>query len=456
MRHVRIVSAVLIGAVAVMLAAPGMPRAEAADAQFVLRALQVLEKHYVDPLSPPALLNAALDSAREQFHLAPFGGPIPQNADAVEASQIFTQRFDEILSQADGAEEGTAIAYAAVAGMLDSLHDSHTAFIPPDVYGEEQRRESGAAAFTGIGIEMLSRDGQFYVSEVYPGSPAGDAGVQPFDRVVAVDGHPVAGLSDDTVSTMVRGTPGSAVVLTIDRPGQAHPMDVRVTRAPIHVPRVTSRMLDGSIGYVKIYEFVDGTGAAFRSAIFGLRRDGMRAMVLDLRGNPGGLVDELRDVSAALLPQQSPFIRLRTRSGRNMMLVTPDPPILPVTMPLVVLVDEGTGSAAELLAAALKEQSRAELVGVRTAGAVEIGITVDLPEGAGMAITVARVWSGGGARLEGNGVVPDDQISLTTDAMKLGRDNQLDAALERLRDKLNAMPKGALGAPASTGRDLAA
>ncbi len=452
MMRFRVLSAVMAGAVAIMLAMPGPPRAEAADAQFVLHALQVLERHYVDSLSIPALLNAALDSAQEQFHLALFGGVIPPGADAAEAAQLFTQRFDEIVSQAGSAQETTAIAYAAVTGMLESLHDSHTAFIPPAIYQEEQRREDGAPAFTGIGIELLSRDGQFYVSEVYPGSPASDAGVQPFDRVVAVDGHTTAGLTDETVSTMVRGAPGSAVVLTINRPGQPDPMDLRVTRAAIHVPRVTSRFLDNGIGYVKIYEFVNGTGAAFRSAVFSLRRGGMRALVLDLRGNPGGLVNELREVSDAILPQGSPFIQFRMRVGRKMMLETSDPPIVPAAMPLVVLVDESTASAAELLAAALQEQSRAVVIGTRTAGAVEIGITVALPEGAGMSITVARVWSGDGTRLEGYGVIPDDPVALTTDAMNRGYDSQLARALERLRIDLGPTaemaPAGTISAAA--------
>ena len=246
----------------------------------------------------------------------------------------------------------------------------------------------------------------------------------------------MTGLGADGVSSSIRGPDGSQVVLTVSRAGQSGPIDIRIVRAPIHVPRVTSHMLDDGIGYIRIYEFVEGTGASFRDAIFALRRQGMRALVIDLRGNPGGLVDELRDVSAALLPQRSPIIKMRTRSGREVMLDTPDPPIVPAEMPIAALVDEDTGSAAELLAAALQEQSRAAIIGTRTAGAVEVGITVHLPEGAGMAITVARVWSGKGARLEGSGVTPDDPESLTTDAMNVGHDSQLDKAVEVVRSKL--------------------
>ncbi|HLN13330.1 MAG TPA: S41 family peptidase, partial [bacterium] len=138
------------------------------------------------------------------------------------------------------------------------------------------------------------------------------------------------------------------------------------------------------------------------------------------------------------LPQRSPIVKMRTRSGREEMLDTSDPPIVPADTPIAVLVDEDTGSAAELLSAALQEQSRAVVVGTRTAGAVEIGITVHLPEGAGMAITVARVWSGKGTRLEGSGVTPDALVTLTTDAMNLGHDSQLDKAVQVVRDKLAA------------------
>ena len=180
--RLRALAAALI-ALLVVVMGPVLPRAEAADAQFVIGAVRTLEAHYVDPLSTPTLLNAALDSLQQQFHVAPLGGPIPEDASGAEASALFTQRFDEIVSQEDGKATATDLAYAAVAGMLASLHDSHTAFIPPAAYQEEQRRENGAAAFVGVGIETIDRDGQVYVDEVYPGSPADGAGVQPFDRI---------------------------------------------------------------------------------------------------------------------------------------------------------------------------------------------------------------------------------------------------------------------------------
>ncbi|TMI78878.1 MAG: hypothetical protein E6H04_11660 [Bacillati bacterium ANGP1] len=222
----------------------------------------------------------------------------------------------------------------------------------------------------------------------------------------------------------------------MDRANTVTTLEFPVVRGPIKVPGLTSHMLDGGIGYLKIYEFVPGVGSTLRDAILSLRRNSLRALVLDLRGNPGGLVEELRNIAAALLPQNSAILQMTNRNGKTVRMETMEPPILPASIPIVALVDEGSASASELLASALQEQGRAVIVGVKTAGAVEIGITVDLPESAGMAVTVARLLSGKGVRLEGHGVIPDEPQSLETSALILGRDSQFDRAVSLLKTQL--------------------
>ncbi len=418
------------------LAAPSLPRAEAADASFVLTTLETLQENYVDKVSTVTMLNAALTTLAQRTGVAPFDGPIPSGVDDRRAGALFIQRFDEILSKVREQYSPTDLAYAAAAGMLESLHDSHTGFIPPAAYQEEKRKENGEAAFTGIGIMLMPRDGQYYIREVFPDSPAAAAGLQPLDRIVAVNGRSTSGRSTDEVSASIRGQAGTAVVVRVERPNAAAPLEFAVVRKPIRIPGLITQMLDGGIGYVKIYEFVPGVGRALRGGLFSLRRNGLRALVLDLRGNPGGLVDELRDISAALLPQNSPILQMTSRSGRTLVVETMEPPILPASIPIVVLVDEGSASASELLASALQEQARAVIAGAKTAGAVEIGITVDLPEDAGLAVTVARLVSGKGARLEGRGVIPDEPQSLETTALNLGRDSQFDRALTLVKQRL--------------------
>jgi carboxyl-terminal processing protease len=434
--RVRVTSLALAVLLVAALAVPAtFGRADAAAAPFVLSALRTLEKNYVDTLSSAPLLNAALAAAGKKAE-AQAGGAIPTTVTEDQAASLFTQRFAEIVTKAGGRITETDLAYAAVDGMLQSLHDSHTGFVPPALYQEIKRRENGEAAFTGVGIVLLHRDNQYYISEIYPGGPAEQAGVHVFDRIVAVDGHATANLAEDEVSQMIRGTSGVAVTLTLSRAGATDTVDIPIVRQPIHVPTVTERMLDGQIGYVRLYEFVPGVGGSVRNAMQDLRKGGMRALVLDLRGNPGGLVSELRDVSAAFLPQGSPVLQMRTRTGRSVVMQTANPPVMSSALPLVVLVDEGTASAAELLSAAIQEQGRGLVEGTKTAGAVEIGITIDLPEGAGMSVTVARVLTGKGMRLEGQGVTPDTSEDLTSKAMDQGHDNQLDRAVEILDTQL--------------------
>ena len=447
--RVRITSLALAAVLVAVLAAPVIPHADAASAPFVLSALRTLQKNYVDQLTPAPLLNAALTAAEKRAEAQALGGPIPETATDDQVASLFTQRFAEITSQAAGRASETDLAYAAVEGMLQSLHDSHTGFVPPSLYQEIKRRESGQAAFSGVGIVLLHRDGQYYINEIYPGGPAELAGVRVFDRITAVDGHATSDLADDQVSKMIRGTAGSRVTLTVLRAGSPDPVEIPIVRGAIHVPTVTDRMLAGQIGYVRLYEFVPGVGSSIRNAMQDLHRDGMRALVLDLRGNPGGLVSELRDVSAALLPQGSPVLQMRTRTGRSIVMQTPNPPIVPASLPIVVLVDEGTASAAELLSAAIQEQGRGVVEGTKTAGAVEIGITIDLPEGAGMSVTVARVTTGKGARLEGQGVTPDTSETLTSQAMNLGHDSQLDRAVEILNMQLGIKPTNGFVLPAA-------
>lgn len=438
MKRFRIISATLVALLAVTLAAPAIPRAEAADAGFVLETLQTLRENYVDPLPSVMMLNAALTSLEQKTGVSPFSGQIPQGVSDNLVSGLFTQRFDEIFSRVKGQYSVTDLAYAASAGMLDSLHDSHTGFIPPVAYQEEKRKENGQAAFTGIGIVLLARDGQFYIREVFPDSPAAVVGLHEFDRIAKINGVATAGQTSDDVTGLVRGPAGTTITLSVERPNVETPLEFAVTRGPIRVPGLTSHMLDGGIGYVKIYEFVPGVSTALRDAIFTLRRSGLRGLVIDLRGNPGGLVDELRDISAAVLPQSSPILQMTRRNGRTQMLETLEPPILPPSVPIATLVDEGSASASELLASALQEQGRGVIIGMKTAGAVEIGITVDLPEDAGMAVTVARLLSGKGVRLEGHGIVPDEPEPLETPALNAGHDSQLDKAVEVLRNKLAA------------------
>ncbi|HET8679751.1 MAG TPA: S41 family peptidase, partial [bacterium] len=276
-----------------------------------------------------------------------------------------------------------------------------------------------------------------YVRDVVPGSPAQAVGVQQLDRIVRVDNVSTTGLQVEQLSGMIRGPAGTSVSIVFDRPGRPDPVNLTLTRAPIQVPSIfQTRILEGGVGYLQLYQFSTRTGTEFREAIQRMLTGGMRALVLDVRANGGGYVHELALVlNTLLLPGRAIYQEI-TRGGASRTVRTSGAPILPPYVPVVVLLDEGTASAAELLSAALQEHGRATLMGMKSSGAVEASIVVDLSDGSALSITILRLASGSGKRLEGIGVAPDVQVAQVTADLDQGRDTQLQRAYQLARQRL--------------------
>jgi len=440
----------LLALVSVALVAPaGRPRAQAADAGLVLEALRILRARYVDPVAPAPLLNGALDGMRAALAAAGVTVAMPPlGADAGPPEAACRIRFDAAAAAAAGRLSRTALSYAAIRGMTAALRDSHTGFLTPEANRERQLRQRGQPGFTGAGIVLLAREGRFYVRDVIPGGPAARAGVQRFDRIARIDALSTGGMQVEQVAGAIRGPAGTAVTLVLDRPGRAAPLTVTLARAPIQVPAVFAvRVLPGGIGYLQFYQFTARSGRAFRAALDGLVRQGARALVVDLRGNAGGYVHELAAALGALLPPGRPILRETSRGGRTETVYTAGRPVLPAGWPVVVLVDEATASAAELLAAALREHLRAPVVGTPTAGAVEASVVLDLSDGSALSVTVQRLATGLGQRLEGVGLRPDHAVALAAADLDRGLDTQLLRALtvaaERARPAAESRRGGA-------------
>lgn len=427
----RTFAALVLVALATSLAI-GQPT-QAADQSLVFEALGLLQTHYVDPVDPVKLLNAAITAMRTQLSSAGVGVDLAEISLGVtdgEARRLFTDRFTAAATISAGSVTRTQLAYAAIRGMTDSFKDSHTGFLTPQLNAERRLRQRGQAGFSGVGIILLPKDGKFYVSTVIPGGPAEAAGVHDFDRIVKINDVSSGGLTVDQVSGIIRGPTGTPVTLTLQRPGVPDPLVVTIVRAPIVVPAVfKTELLESGIGYIKLYQFVERTGRDVRASITRLLDQGMRVMVLDLRGNSGGFLSELSSVLNALLPAGVPIYTEMRQGGQVRVVRTVGPPLLPASIPLVVLVDEGSASAAELLAAAIKESRRGQLVGERTSGAVEASVLFDLSDGSAISITTFRLATGRGVRLEGTGVDPDIQVALTTADLEAGVDRPLGAAL---------------------------
>lgn len=416
------------------------PPAQAADAGLVLEALRHLRARYVVPVDTVALLNGALAGLRSA--LSASGVPVEMAEIAAgtangQAEAAFRARFDAVTAAAGGRVTPTALSHAGIRSMTAVLRDSHTGFISAEANRERQLKLQGQAGFTGAGIVLMPREGRFYVRDVVPGSPAQTGGVQQFDRIVRVDNVATTGLQVDQLSGMIRGPAGTSVSIVFDRPGRPDQVTVTLTRAPIQVPSIFhTRIMDGGVGYLQLYQFSTRTGTEFREALQRMLAGGTRALIIDVRANSGGYVHELALVlNTLLLPGRAIYQEI-TRGSQTRTVRTSGAPILPTHVPVVVLLDEATASAAELLSAALQEHGRATLMGAKSSGAVEASIVVDLSDGSALSVTILRLASGSGKRLEGVGVAPDIQIPQSTADLDQARDTQLQRAFLLARQRL--------------------
>lgn len=417
----------------VVLAVPLSPaqRVAAADHALVVAALHVLEDEYVDPVEPIPLLNAAVAALRKATNQSVSVLPdIPLGTPRADAEAAFAATFAHAVQLSLVPE--TTLAYTATAGMLASLHDSHTNFLDPQQYQESRQQLLGKPGFSGIGVLITARkdpagEGWIFIEDVFPGSPAEAAGLKRFDRIVQVDGRPLKNASSQDASQLIRGPAGSTVGLTVLRGEQT--ITVAVVRASIQQHPVEARVIQPGVAYVKLFEFSRGAGSNLRSTLLGLGlQEPLRSVVLDLRANPGGLIHEAVAVGSLFLPARTVLSRITERGHAPNVLHTAGVPLFPRTA-LVVLVDGSSASASEILAGAFKDLRRATIVGEKTAGALGGSVTVRLPEGAGMQVTVERITTPMGTLVEGIGIAPDVQVTLSINDMLRGEDTQLEAAL---------------------------
>ncbi len=419
-------------AVAVLIAAllsQGLP-ARAADGSLVLSALQVLEQHYAVPVHPIDLLNAALATLRAATHESTAELPdIPSADTEQQADAQFLAEFSRAARA--GPQSETQLAYAATQGMLQSLRDSHTYFLQPAQLQALHQQMRGGPAYTGIGIRIIGRTDSagvrwVFVEDVMPGSPAEAAGIQRFDRIVQVGNTSLRNAAPADVSRVVQGPAGSAVTVAVQRGGQV--LRMSLVRAPIRTAPAEARFIQPGVAYVRLFQFSQGAGRALVAAVGELAMQApVRAVILDLRGNPGGLITEAARVGSLFLPPGTALAQVTDRQDGPSVLRAAGPAPF-AEGPLAVLVDGGSASAAEIITGALKDYHRATIVGEKTAGALGGAVDVALPEG-GMSVTVEQITTPRGNQVEGVGISPDLAIALTEADMERGNDTQLQAAL---------------------------
>ena len=303
--------------------------------------------------------------------------------------------------------------FTSVDTMLLALKDPHTMLLSPK--GVVAFQVMAGQHFGGIGAKLGSRRDTTYLTGIIPGSPAERLGLQAFDRVVAVNDTSVVGKDVDAVVERIRGPVGTSLTLTVIRPGAA-PIKGPLTRAPVGIPSVPGMaMLDGGIGVVRLAQFGEGAAREFALAVDGLiETGGLKGLIIDVRSNPGGLLEEALTISSLFLPPGAPLVEIRPRPPQAPATqLTERPARYPPTLPLAVVVDEQSASAAEVLAGALQDAGRATVFGRLSYGKGSVQQVVPLVDGWAVKMTIAKWYTPAGRGLDRGPEPADSLVDLT-------------------------------------------
>ncbi len=346
----------------------------------------------------------------------------------------------------DAVDEDDLI-YGAATGMVEALGDTgHSRFLDPEQAASFIQSLSGRRV--GIGIAVRPVGDEFVVTTVLPDSPADAGGVERGDVLVAVDGEDVGRLTDVELAILLRGEEDTVVTLELRRPGAAEAYEVDLTRRVLEIAPVAWGMLPDDVGFIHIRQFSSGTALGVTEAVADLRERGATALVLDMRDNPGGLVAEAIATASQFLPEGKVIYRQEDRDGATETFRSLEGGVA-LDVPLVVLVNEGSASAAEIVGGALRDNGRAALIGETTYGTGTVLNTVDLEDGS-VVVIGTRLWlTPAGDSIWRLGVEPDSEISLapgtypttpdddaeiTESELRRTDDAQLRAAFEAVRD----------------------
>lgn len=324
-----------------------------------------------------------------------------------------------------------ALLYGAIRGMVEALGDTgHSVFLTPQELQSEQNSLGGDVV--GIGVLLGERDDQVVIVSVIPGGPAHDAGILAGDQIVAVEGQSVEGLTPALVAGRVRGEAGTPVQLTLSRPSTGERLELHIVRARLHVPAVSWAMVPGTrIAVLRLAQFSSGAADDLAMARDAAVEGGATSLILDLRGNPGGYVDQAVDVASLFLSDKTVYIR-ELASGERIPVAT-NSELRATDLPLVVLVDANTASAAEIVSGALQSAARGRLVGDTTFGTGTVLLPFDLPDGSSIRLAVERWLTPDGKLIFGLGIKPDTAVALGPNDVPLEPDALRDLTAAQVR-----------------------
>lgn len=315
----------------------------------------------------------------------------------------------------------------AIDGMVKSLNDPHSNYLSPKMYKTLMEQTEGS--FAGIGVVMgMDNEQKIHIVGIMENSPGQKAGLQEGDEILAVDGVPVTQIAFDEVAAHVRGQAGTDVVLTIMRDNTNQ--DITITRDNIKLKTVGHKMLDNNIGYIQIVSFSEDTANEFNEAYNDLKNQGMKALVLDLRNNPGGLLTTCVEIAKKLVPKGE-IVSIVDKQGNK---ETYSSSLEAPEYPLVVLINKNSASASEILSGAIQDTKAGTIIGNTSYGKGSVQTILPMFEDDAVKLTIAKYYTPSGRSIDGTGITPDIEINLDENATS---DTQLDKALEILKAQLN-------------------
>ncbi len=381
----------------------------------------------------------------------------PEGGKELDPARTYNKVLD-ILNEkyvGDNLPSARKLTYTAIRGLLNAADDPYTRFLDPDEF--RQLKEENDGEFDGIGATLEpqpTKEGYIKVLRPVPGGPAETAGVKRGDMITKIDGKPTTGLDVDEAVKLIRGKAGTIVKLSIKRSGQAALVEKAITRRPVELPILEYRMLEGGVGYISLLQFNEVSDRKIELAVRDLEAKGMKALVFDLRGNPGGLLTSAIDISSRFVKPGSDVVWIEEAQESDRKKTNGRVRYLGERWPFTILVNRTSASASEIVAGAVKDNKTGTVIGATTFGKGLVQTLMPLDDGSAVLITTAKYLTPSRgdinrSKTQRGGVVPDIEVEVTEGQFLKGEDPQLKKALEHLHQKIGYTKTGknTTGAP---------
>ncbi|MFA5093950.1 MAG: S41 family peptidase [Candidatus Omnitrophota bacterium] len=350
---------------------------------------------------PGFVYSATAEKAKEETQ----GKAQDKPEDIYKQLELFSDVLTLVRSEYVDNVKSKDLIYGALKGMIQSL-DKYSEFMDPETYAEMKVETEGE--FGGIGIEIAIKDDLLTVIAPIEDTPAFKAGVKSQDRIVKINNEITRGITLLEAVKKLRGKPGTSVTITVLREGEGKILDFSITRDTIKVKSIKeAKVLEDKIGYIKLSVFQERSAKDLEEALADLEKQGIDSLILDLRNDPGGLLNVAADVAGKFLPAGELIVYTKGRDGKQAMEFRAKDKHPRTDMPMVVIVDQGSASASEIVAGAMQDLKRAIIVGVKSFGKGSVQTVIPLSDGSAVRLTTSKYYTPNGRSIHGQGIIPD-------------------------------------------------